>query len=119
MTKAVILAGGKGTRLAPYTAVLPKPLMPIGDLPVIGLLLKQLKLHGIIDVVLAIGYLGALIRAVVGDGGRFGLNVSYSYEDEPQRTAGPLRAIVENLTDDFLLMNGDLMTTMNFSKLIA
>jgi NDP-sugar pyrophosphorylase family protein len=117
--KAVILAGGKGTRLAPYTTVLPKPLMPVGDMPILGLLLKQLRRHGIEEVVLAIGHLGALIRAVIGDGSEYGLNVAYSGETMPLGTAGPLHNIIGELRGDFLMMNGDLLTTLDFGHLIA
>jgi NDP-sugar pyrophosphorylase family protein len=117
--KAIILAGGKGTRLAPYTTVLPKPLMPIGDMPILGLLLRQLRRHGVREVILAIGHLGALIRAVISDGSEYGLSVSYSNEITPMGTAGPLHNIIDELTGDFLMMNGDLFTTLNFSRLIA
>jgi NDP-sugar pyrophosphorylase family protein len=116
--KAVILAGGKGTRLAPYTTVLPKPLMPIADMPILALLLKQLKHHGVTDVILAIGYLGALIQAVIGDGHSYGLNVTYSTEEAPLGTAGPLHKIIDGLEGDFLVMNGDLLTTLNVGQFI-
>lgn len=116
--KAIILAGGKGTRLSPYTTILPKPLMPINDMPILALLLKQLGQHGVTDVILAIGYLGTLIQAVIGDGKQFGLNVTYSKEETPLGTAGPMHKIIEDLHDDFLVMNGDLLTTLNIGKFI-
>jgi NDP-sugar pyrophosphorylase family protein len=94
--KAVVLAGGRGTRLAPYTNVLPKPLMPVGDMPILEILLRQLKVYGITDVIIAVGYLASLIQAYVGAGSRFGLNVTYSMETAPLGTAGPLK-LVKNL----------------------
>src|SRR3982751_6749366 len=115
--KAVVLAGGRGTRLAPYTNVLPKPLMPVGDMPILEILLRQLKVYGINDVVIAVGYLASLIQAYVGDGSRFGLNVSYSMETTPLGTAGPLK-LVKDLDDTFLIMNGDLLTSLNMGELI-
>ena len=116
--KAVVLAGGRGTRLAPYTNVLPKPLMPVGDMPIIEILLRQLKLYGVTDVVIAVGYLASLLQAYVGDGSRFGLNVTYSMETTPLGTAGPLK-LVKNLDDTFLIMNGDLLTSLNMGELIT
>lgn len=115
--KAVVLAGGRGTRLQPYTNVLPKPLMPVGDMPIIEILLRQLKVYGITDVVIAVGYLASLIQAYVGDGSRFGLNVSYSMETTPLGTAGPLK-MVKDLNETFLVMNGDLLTSLNMGDLI-
>ncbi|MBI1281591.1 MAG: NTP transferase domain-containing protein [Anaerolineaceae bacterium] len=115
--KAVVLAGGRGTRLAPYTNVLPKPLMPVGDMPILEILLRQLKVYGVSDVVIAVGYLASLIQAYVGDGSRFGLNVTYSMETSPLGTAGPLK-LVEGLDDTFLIMNGDLLTSLNMGELI-
>ncbi len=115
--KAVVLAGGRGTRLAPYTNVLPKPLMPVGDMPILEILLRQLKVYGVSDVVIAVGYLASLIQAYVGDGSRFGLNVTYSMETTPLGTAGPLK-LVKGLDDTFLIMNGDLLTSLNMGDLI-
>jgi NDP-sugar pyrophosphorylase family protein len=115
--KAVILAGGRGTRLAPYTTALPKPLMPVGDMPILELLIRRLAAAGITDVVLAVGHLASLIRAFVGD--EFaGATITYSYEDEPLGTAGPLAAI-DGLDDAFLVMNGDLLTDLDFGALVA
>jgi NDP-sugar pyrophosphorylase family protein len=114
--KAVILAGGKGTRLAPYTTVLPKPLMPIGDMPILEVVLRQLAHHHVRDVTLAVGYLAELLMAYCGDGSRFGLNIAYSREDRPLGTAGPL-GLVPDLTDSFLVMNGDLLTTLDYQDL--
>ena len=115
--KAVILAGGKGTRLAPYTKVLPKPLMPIGDMPILEVILRQIKLAGINDVVLTVGHLSELLRTFFQDGSRLGLNISYNYEDFPLGTAGPI-AFVPNLEETFLVMNGDVLSTLPLGELI-
>jgi NDP-sugar pyrophosphorylase family protein len=115
--KAVILAGGKGTRLSPYTKVLPKPLMPIGDMPILEVILRQIKLAGITDVVLTVGHLSELLRTFFQDGSRLGLNISYNYEDSPLGTAGPI-AFVPNLEETFLVMNGDVLSTVPLKELI-
>ena len=118
--RAVILAGGKGSRLAPYTTVLPKPLMPIGeDMPILEILLRQLKRFGVEQVTLAVGYSSGLLRAFFQDGKRLGLNISYSFEDQPLGTAGPLSLLDGNGPDDtFLVMNGDVLTSLRFPDLI-
>jgi NDP-sugar pyrophosphorylase family protein len=116
--KAVILAGGKGTRLLPYTVVLPKPLMPIADVPILDVVIRQLKAHGFRDITISVGYLGELIMAYCRDGERYQLQLCYSTEEEPLGTAGPLAGI-EHLDDTFLVMNGDILTTLNYSALIA
>ena len=115
--KAVVLAGGKGTRLAPYTKVLPKPLMPIGDMPILEVILRQMKCAGIDDVVLTVGHLSELMRTFFQDGSRFGLHINYSYEDKPLGTAGPI-ALVGGLDETFLVTNGDVLTTLHFGELI-
>ncbi len=115
--KAVILAGGKGARLAPYTKILPKPLMPIDDMPILEVLLRQLKQAGIKDIVITVGHLAALMRTYFLDGREFGLNITYSYEDTPLGTAGPL-ALVPDLNETFFVMNGDVLTTLDFKKLL-
>ena len=114
---AVILAGGKGTRLKPYTTVLPKPLMPIGDIPIMEVVLRQLRSAGIKDVTIAVGYLSELLQAFFGDGKRLGLNIHYSLEEEPLGTCGPLK-LIKNLPDNFLVMNGDVLTTLQYKDLI-
>lgn len=116
-TRAVVLAGGRGTRLAPYTTVLPKPLMPIGDMPILEILLRRLRHAGVRDITLAVGHLAALLEAYFGDGARFGVSLEYSYEDEPVGTAGPL-ALVDGLDQTFLVMNGDLLTNIDFTDLL-
>jgi NDP-sugar pyrophosphorylase family protein len=115
--KAVVLAGGKGTRLAPFTTVLPKPLMPIGDMPILEVILRQMKCAGVDDVVLTVGHLSELMKSFFQDGKRFGLNIAYSFEDEPLGTAGPI-ALVDGLDDTFLVTNGDVLTTLRFQEVI-
>jgi NDP-sugar pyrophosphorylase family protein len=114
--RAVILAGGKGTRLAPYTTVLPKPLMPIGDMPILEIVLRQMACYGFKDVTLAVGYLAELLMAYCGDGAKFGVQVDYSREEQPLGTAGPI-AIVPDLDETFLVMNGDLLTTLDYGEM--
>lgn len=114
--RAVILAGGRGTRLAPYTAILPKPLVPIGQMPILEIILRQLHMAEISRATLAVGYLAPLLEAYFGDGQRFSLKIDYSYEESPLGTAGPLR-LIKDLKEDFLLMNGDLLTDINFLDL--
>jgi len=115
--KAIILAGGKGTRLQPYTTVIPKPLMPVGNYPILEILLRQLKHFGIDDIVLAVGYMAQLFQAFFQAGERYGLKIRYSMEDEPMGTAGPLSLLIDELDDDFLVMNGDLLTTLDYRHL--
>lgn len=115
--RAVILAGGKGTRLQPYTTVLPKPLMPIGDMPILEVVLRQLKAAGITRVTMAVGYLAELLRAFFGDGKRLGLDIDYSLEERALGTVGPL-TLIERLDDTFLMMNGDILTTIDYRDLI-
>jgi len=116
--KAIVLAGGKGTRMRPYTTVLPKPLMPIGDMPILEIMLRQMKHAGIDEVILTVGHLAGLMRAFFKEGEQFGLNIGYSYEEKPLGTAGPL-ALIENLEDTFLVTNGDVLTTLNLTDLVA
>lgn len=117
--KAVILAGGKGTRLKPYTTVIPKPLMPVGDYPILEIILRQLKYYGVTEVILAVGYMAQLFQAFFQNGERLGLKISYSVEQEPMGTAGPLSLLLDQMDDDFLVMNGDLLTTLNYRNLYA
>ncbi len=113
----VILAGGKGRRLYPYTVVLPKPLMPIGDFPILEVMLKQLKSRNLTDITLAVGHLGNLIQTYFGDGSKLGVNIKYSFEDKPLGTVGPL-TLIRGLDQTFMVMNGDLLTTLDYLKLI-
>jgi NDP-mannose synthase len=117
--KAVILAGGKGTRLAPYTTVFPKPLVPIGRHPILEILLRQLHAQGVDDVTLTVGYLGELIRAYFAQRPKLTstLKLSYVSELSPTGTAGSL-ASVAGLDETFLVMNGDVLTTLSFQDLV-
>ena len=116
--KAVILAGGKGTRLKPYTTVFPKPLMPLGDKPILEIVIRQLKSHGFDEAIITVGHLAELIMTFFGDGSRLGVKIKYSREDKPLGTAGGLGLIKEELNEPFLMMNGDVLTTLNFSDLV-
>jgi NDP-sugar pyrophosphorylase family protein len=116
--KALIMAGGKGTRLYPYSATLPKPLMPIGNVPILEILLRKLRKSGITHVVLAVGHLRHLVEAFFGNGERFDIEISYSVEDSPLGTAGPIGNAIDFLGDTFLVANGDLLTTLNIADMI-
>jgi NDP-mannose synthase len=117
--QALILAGGVGARLRPYTTVLPKPLMPIGNLPILEIVLRQLKHAGADSVILAVGYMHHLFETFFQDGKDYGLKISYSLESEPLGTAGPIGLVLDQLEDNFLVMNGDLLTTINYSNLFS
>ena len=115
--KAIILAGGKGTRLTPYTTILPKPLMPIGNMPILEVVIRQLKGYGFAEVTLAVGYLAELIMAYFDDGSRYEIKINYSKEEKPLGTAGPL-ALIPELSSTFLVMNGDVLTTLDYVELV-
>jgi len=115
--RAVVLAGGRGSRLAPYTTVLPKPLMPVGERPILEILLRQLAAAGLDDITLAVGHLAHLVRAVVGDGSVHGVSVRYQEEERALGTAGPL-ASIPDLGATFLMINGDVLTTLDFRALV-
>ena len=116
---AVILAGGKGVRLRPYTTTLPKPLMPIGDKhAILEIVLDQLAGSGFTSVILAINHLGPLIKAFVGDGSRWGLRIDYVEENVPLSTIGPLFGLKNTLPDEFLVMNGDVLTDLDYADLL-
>jgi NDP-sugar pyrophosphorylase family protein len=114
---AVILAGGVGLRLRPYTMSIPKPLLPLGELPTLEIVLRQLAGQGFRRVVITLGHLPELVRATLGDGSRFGLELDYEVEEEPLGTAGALR-LVDELDDTFLVMNGDLLTTVDYAGVV-
>ena len=116
--QAVVMAGGKGSRLYPYSALLPKPLMPLGEMPILEILIRQLKNAGVDNVVVAVNHLRHLIEAFFGDGSKYGVKITYSIEDKPLGTAGPLGLLIDSLEDDFIVTNGDLLTDMNISLLI-
>jgi NDP-mannose synthase len=117
--KAVVLAGGKGTRLAPYTKILPKPLVPIGDMPILEILLRQMKKAGVDEVILTVGHLAEILRAFFQEGQRLGINIDYSFENRPLGTAGPLSLVAHRLDDTFLVTNGDVLTTLDLRHLVA
>ena len=117
--KAVIQSGGKGTRLKPYTMILPKPLMPVGSRPVLELLLKWLRRNGILDVYITTGHLGHLIRGVCGDGRQWDLDIRYTEEPEPLGTIGALSLLRGELDSTFLVINGDVLTDLNLAAFVA
>jgi NDP-mannose synthase len=112
-----VLAGGVGTRLAPYTTVLPKPLMPIGDRPVLDIVMRQLRRAGVEHVTIATGHLAELVEAFIGDGARYGLRVDYFREREPLGTVGAL-ALIDGLDGECLVINGDVLTDMDLGALL-
>lgn len=116
--KAVVMAGGKGARLAPYTKILPKPLMPIGEMPILEVLIRQMKAAGVEDIFLTVGHLSGLLKAFFQDGEQWGLKIHYCYEDFPLGTVGSL-ANISDLDDTFLMTNGDVLTTLDFKTLVA
>lgn len=115
--KIVILAGGLGRRLRPYTTVLPKPLMPVGERPILELLIGQLKEHHIDEVIISVGYLSGLIEAYFGDGLRFGVDITYLRESNPLGTVGPI-GLLKGVSEPFLVMNGDILTDFDFSEFV-
>lgn len=111
--RAVILAGGKGTRLKPYTISLPKPLVPIGEMPIIEIIIRKLAQSGFERVTITVNHMADIIRAFCGDGSKWGISIDYSLEDKPLSTMGPLKLITD-LPDNFLIMNGDVLTDLDF-----
>ncbi len=117
---AVILAGGKGTRLRPFTITLPKPLVPIGDeSSVLEIVIRQLAHQGFGSATLAIGHFGELIEAYVGDGSQWGLAIDYAREQEPLGTMGPVVQVADRLPEHFLVLNGDTLTEMDYAAMLA
>jgi len=116
--QAVILAGGRGTRLAPYTSVLPKPLMPIGDRSILEVVVGQLEDAGIVNINFCVGYLAHLIQAVFDSRENGHVDITYVREQEALGTAGPLR-LVDGLDSTFIVMNGDVLTTIDYEELVA
>ena len=115
--RAIILAGGKGTRLRPYTVVLPKPLMPIGEFPILEVIVRQLVLQEFKHITLAVNHQAEIIRAFFQDGSKWGVKIDYSLEDMPLSTMAPLR-LINNLPQNFLIMNGDILTDLSYSDIL-
>lgn len=112
--RAIILVGGKGTRLHPYTVVLPKPLMPIGEFPILEVIVRQLVAAGFDYITMAVNHQAEIIKAFFQEGEKWGIRIDYSLEHEPLGTMGPLR-LINNLPEHFLVMNGDILTDLDFS----
>jgi NDP-sugar pyrophosphorylase family protein len=117
MTRAVILAGGRGTRLRPYTISLPKPLMPIVDKPILEIIIGQLAAQGIEHITLAVSYQAEILRAYFSDGGKWKVRIDYSLESEPLGTMGPLK-LIPDLPETFLVLNGDILTDLNYAEFV-
>jgi NDP-sugar pyrophosphorylase family protein len=111
---AVILSGGLGTRLKPFTEVIPKPLLPIGEKAVLEIQIERLKMHGFDHVILATNYKSNYIENFFGDGSRYGVNLEISKEDHPLGTAGPIKLLEKELTEPFIVMNGDILSLIDY-----
>jgi NDP-sugar pyrophosphorylase family protein len=114
--KAVILCGGQGTRLRPFTYAIPKPLLPVGKKPILEVIIGQLRKHGFKSIYLAVDYQAELIKAYFQSGANFDVDITYLKDPEPLGTAGPLSALPKNIKKPFLVMNGDLLTKLDFGK---
>lgn len=115
--KAIILSGGLGTRLKPFTEVIPKPLLPIGEKAVLEIQIERLKSYGFSEIILATNYKSSYIESFFGNGSRYGVKLSISKEDKPLGTAGPLSLLKSRLNEPFLVMNGDILTLLDFGKM--
>jgi NDP-mannose synthase len=115
--KAIILSGGLGTRLKPFTEVIPKPLLPIGEKAVLEIQIEHLKKHGFDQIFLATNYKSEYIENFFGDGSKYGVELTISKEDKPLGTAGPVKLLRDKLAEPFLVMNGDILTLLNFGNL--
>lgn len=114
---AVILAGGKGTRLRPYTIAMPKPLVPVGDKPILEIIIRQLAKYDFKRIIITVNHQADLIKAYFGDGKKWGVEIEYSLEDKPLGTMGPLKNI-KNLPENFIVMNGDILTDLNYGQFL-
>jgi len=117
-SRAVVLAGGEGTRLRPYTMILPKPLLPITDMPILEILVRQLAQSGFTRIAIASGYLAGLLQAYFDDGRRWNVSIDYTIEEEPLGTAGPL-ALIDGLDDPFIVTNGDVLTDLDYREFMS
>ena len=111
------MAGGKGTRLRPYTHILPKPLLPVGLKSILDINVKQLVAAGVTEIIIAVGYMGELIQSALGDGKQYGVKIIYSFEDHPLGTVGGIYLVKNKLKENFLVMNGDILHNIDFKKL--
>mgnify|MGYP001361293799 CR=1 FL=1 len=118
MRRAIILAGGKGSRLRPYTIVLPKPLMPIGDFPILEVVVRQLVRDGFEHISMAVNHQASLIRAFFGDGSKWSIKIDYYEEDKPMGTAGALSLLPKTINHPLLIMNGDILTKINIPQFL-
>jgi NDP-sugar pyrophosphorylase family protein len=112
--RAIILAGGKGTRLRPYTTTIPKPLVPVGDMAIMEIIVRQLSSNGFDHITLAVNHKAQLVRAYFEEGQRWGITIDYSIENKPLSTMGPLK-LIEDLPEYFLVMNGDILTDLDYT----
>lgn len=110
--RAVILAGGKGTRLKPYTISLPKPLVPVGDMPILEIIIRKLTKSGFDHITITVNHMAEIIKAFCGDGSKWGIFIDYSLEEKPLSTMGPLK-LIKDLPENFLVMNGDVLTDLD------
>jgi NDP-sugar pyrophosphorylase family protein len=115
--RAVILAGGKGTRLKPYTIAMPKPLVPIGTTPILEIIIKQLINCGFTHITLSVNHMAEFIKAFFGNGSKWNIKIDYSFEEKPLSTMGPLH-LIPDLPDNFLVMNGDVLTDIKFGNFL-
>jgi NDP-mannose synthase len=119
MSKAVILAGGLGARLKPFTQAIPKPLLPIGEKSVLEIQIENLSRHGFKEIYIATNYKADYVESFIGDGQRMGVRITFSKEEKPLGTCGPLSLLRDKLREPFLLMNGDILSAIDFDKMFA
>jgi NDP-sugar pyrophosphorylase family protein len=117
--QAVLMCGGLGTRLRPWSLIIPKPLFPVGERSVLERLLERLRINGITEIYLSLGYKAEMIEAALRDGQHLGVDVHYVHEGEPLGTAGSLNLLRDKLRGPFLMMNGDLVTRLDFRQMVA